>query len=88
MQASHEAEGILRLQSAKANVSFTYGDIENKILKTIEQKGSASLADLSRYTGIAEALLSPRLIKLAAARVIGWKPTESHDLFFPSTIKV
>ena len=88
MQASREAEGILRLQSGKTAVEFTYGDIENKILKTLEQKGSMNLAAICLYTGIAETQLSPRLIKLAASRVIGWKPTESHDLFFPIGSKV
>lgn len=88
MQASKEAEGILRLQSGKTAVEFTYGDIENKILKTLDQKGAINLSALSLYTGIAETQLSPRLIKLAASRVIGWKPTESHDLFFPIASKV
>jgi predicted HTH transcriptional regulator len=88
LQASREAEGIMRLRSGKKAVAFTYGDIENKILKTLEQKGSMSLADLCLYTSIAESQLSPHLIKLAATRVIGWKPGESHDLFFPLQSKV
>lgn len=88
MQASREAEGILRLQSGKAAVEFTYGDIENKILKTLAQKGPINLSTLCLYTGIVETQLSARLIKLAAAHVIGWKPTESHDLFFPIGSKV
>lgn len=82
LQASKEAEGILKLQSAKATVSFTYGDIENKILKAIERKSPITLAELSLTSQIPEAKLSSHIIKLAATRVIGWRPQEPHDIFF------
>lgn len=82
LQASKEAEGILKLQSAKATVSFTYGDIENKILKAIERKRTITLAELSLAIQIPEAKLSSHIIKLAATRVIGWRPQEPHDIFF------
>jgi hypothetical protein len=82
LQASREAEGILKLQSANATVSFTYGDIENKILKAIEKKSPTTLAELSLATQIPEAKLSPHIIKLTATRVIGWRPQEPHDIFF------
>lgn len=82
LRASREAEGILKLQSIKATVSFTYGDIENKILKAIERKSQTTLAELSRETQIPEVKLSLHIIKLAAAHVIGWRPQEPHDIFF------
>jgi predicted HTH transcriptional regulator len=82
LQASKEAEGILKLQSVKATVSFTYGDIENKILKAIERKSPTTLIELSLATQIPEGKLSSHIIKLAATRVIGWRPQESHDIFF------
>jgi predicted HTH transcriptional regulator len=82
LQASREAEGILKLQSAKATVSFTYGDIENKILKTIERKSPITLVELSLATQIPEAKLSSHIIKLAATRVVGWRPQEPRDIFF------
>ena len=82
IKASNEAAGILKLQSSKADVSFTYGEIENKILKAIEIKSSATLSELCCATGIAEKQLSPRLIKLAAAHVVGWRPMDTNDIFF------
>lgn len=88
VKASREAEGILKLQSSKVDVSFTYGDIENKILKAIELKSPSTLADLCRATGIAEKQLSPRLIKLAAAHVVGWRPLDTHDIFFSITANI
>lgn len=81
IQASPEAEGILRiLASRKANV-FPYGEEENKILKLLEQKGAITLPEMARLTGIAKPLLSSKLICLAAARVIGWNAAEPLDWF-------
>lgn len=86
IQASREAEGILRLQATKSDVSFMYGDIENKIMKALAAKSPVTLADLCKATGVVEKQLSPRLIKLAAAHVVGWRPEESRDIFFSLSV--
>ena len=81
LQASREAEGILRLKYSQKAVSFSYGDVENKLLKVIDEKGQASFAELKRLMGINELTLSGKLIQLAAANIIGWKPMDEFDLF-------
>jgi predicted HTH transcriptional regulator len=84
LQASREAEGILRLKSDRKDIAFAYGDIENRILKVIDQKRSITLPKMVKQTGIAESILSKKVISLAAAKVIGWKPQEPNDLFYSS----
>jgi hypothetical protein len=81
LQASREGEGILKLRFGKNPIAFQYGEIENKLLKTLAVKQQATLEELQKFTGINDAMLSSKLIQLAAARVIGWSPRESHDLF-------
>ena len=88
LQASPEAEGILRLQSAKVTMSFTYGDIENKIMKALERKSPQTLLELSLATQIPEAKLSTHVVKLAAARVVGWRPQELSDIFFSLSFNI
>ena len=85
VQATPEAAAILKLRSSKTDVSFLYGDMENKILKAIEVKSPSTLAELCRATGISEKQLSPRLVKLAATHVVGWRPMDKHDIFFSVT---
>jgi len=81
LQASREAEGILQLKFGNNAVSFSYGDMENKILKALDGRRQASLEELKMLTGIVEPMLSHKLIHLAAANVIGWKPLDRADIF-------
>lgn len=86
LRASREAEGILKLQSMKATVSFTYGETENKILKALERKNAMTLTELSQAIQVPEIKLSSHIIKLAATRVIGWRPQELNDIFFSLSV--
>jgi predicted HTH transcriptional regulator len=88
LQASREAEAILHLQSSNHPVSFTYGEVENKILKILDIRKSATLPELQKLTGIQEFIISTKLVHLAAAHVIGWKPQEPNDLFLSIGQKV
>lgn len=81
LQASREAIDILRLKYGPKAVTFTYGEIENKILKILHDKKQATLPELKIWTNISESILSTKLVHLAAANVIGWKPQEPNDLF-------
>ena len=85
LQASKEAEGILRLKFSKHAVSFNYGEMENKILKVLDKSRQASLHDLKLLTGIGEPVLSNKLIHLAATNIIGWKPLDGSDIFSSAT---
>ena len=86
LQASREAEGILRLRFGKQAVSFGYGDVENRILKVLDGKRQANFNELKTLTGIGDTILSSKLINLAAANVIGWKPLDSTDIFISPTL--
>jgi predicted HTH transcriptional regulator len=81
LQASPEAIEILRLKHGIKAVTFTYGDIETKILKLLRDKKQATLPELKIWTSISESVLSNKLVHLAAANVIGWKPQEPNDLY-------
>lgn len=81
LQASREAEGILRLKFGNQASTFQYGETENRILKTLDLKRQASFQELKLLTGIDESILSSRLIVLAASNVIDWKPLDRSDLF-------
>lgn len=84
LQASRETEGILKLRFSRHAESFNYGEVENIILKTLDSKRQATLNELRVLTGIEESILSGRLIRLAAANVIGWKPSHQSDIFISS----
>lgn len=81
LQASREAEGILRLKFGKQDVTFSYSEIENQILKALDRNQQASFSDLKKLTGLNEHILSSKLINLAASNVIGWKPLDGSDIF-------
>jgi predicted HTH transcriptional regulator len=81
IQGTKEAERILEIMASAKPNKFSYGEDENKLLKILEQKKTASLMELIRGTGIPEARVSPILAHLVAARVIGWHAYEHHDLF-------
>jgi predicted HTH transcriptional regulator len=82
LQASREAEGILRLRHDNKDISFAYGEIENRLLKIIDEKKSVTLPSLFQITGIQESVLSKKIVLLAATNVIGWKPQEPNDIFY------
>jgi predicted HTH transcriptional regulator len=86
IKASREAEGIVRLQSTKTDVGFTYGDNEAKIIKALAAKSPLTLAEISHTTGLDNKQLSQRIIQLAGAHAIGWRPVESGDIFFSLSV--
>ena len=81
LQASREAEGILKLRFGKNVVLLSYGETENKILKALYGKKEASFSELKTLTGVVDEMLSNKLIQLAASNVIGWRPLDREDIF-------
>ena len=81
IQASRELKNILRSTSYGTGQTIRYTDLENQILKIIEQQGQQSKSQISEKVDFTSRKISDCLVRLVTAGIIEIIPSADDDLY-------
>jgi predicted HTH transcriptional regulator len=81
IHGSKELTQITFLKSRKQNVSFTYSEYEELLMKYLQTHESISLHGFAKLTGLSLNQASTRLVKLVATNVLNIVPGEREDKY-------
>lgn len=81
IQASREMREIMRRGRFKRDVSFQYGEKEQKLMKLLDEKQSVTVELFAAAAGIPRKMASNTLVMLVLANVLEVHPNEMLDRF-------
>lgn len=81
IQASREMWEILRRGKVPKDMVFTYGEKENILIKTLNDKGKITLKEFQNLAKLPRFLASKTLVRLVLANVIRIVPQEIEDFY-------
>lgn len=81
IQASREMWEILRRGKVPKDMVFTYGEKENILIKTLNDKGRITLKEFQNLAKLPRFLASKTLVRLVLANVIKIVPQELEDYY-------
>lgn len=81
IQASKEMREIMRRGRFKRDISFQYGDKEEKLMKLLDEKKTVTVELFAATAGISRKMASNTLVMLVLANVLEVHPHEVLDYF-------
>ena len=81
IQASREMKEIMRRGRAERDISFQYGDKEEKLMKLLDEKESVTVDLFATVAGIPRKIASNTLVVMVLARILEVHPHEMIDKF-------
>lgn len=81
IQASREMWEILRRGKVPKDMVFTYGEKENILVKTLNEKGRITLKEFQNLAKLPRFIASKTLVRLVLANVIRIVPQELEDFY-------
>lgn len=81
IRGSKELEQITFLKTRKRNITITYTEYEDQLMKYLHTHTSISLTGFAQLTGLSQKQASARLVKLVAANVLNIIPKEREDQY-------
>ena len=81
IQASREMKEIMRRGRGERDVSFQYGEKEEKLMKLLDEKESVTVDLFATVAGIPRKIASNTLVVMVLARILEVHPHEMIDKF-------
>ncbi|PSL32300.1 AlbA family DNA-binding domain-containing protein [Dyadobacter jiangsuensis] len=81
IQASREMKEIMRRGRGERDVSFQYGEKEEKLMKLLDEKESVTVDLFATVAGIPRKMASNTLVVMVLARILEVHPHEMIDKF-------
>ncbi|WP_342084566.1 AlbA family DNA-binding domain-containing protein [Dyadobacter sp. OTU695] len=81
IQASREMKEIMRRGRDERDISFKYGDKEEKLMKLLDEKESVTVDLFATFAGIPRKIASNTLVVMVLARILDVHPQEMIDKF-------
>ncbi|SEI88521.1 Putative DNA-binding domain-containing protein [Dyadobacter sp. SG02] len=81
IQASREMKEIMRRGRGERDISFQYGDKEEKLMKLLDEKESVTVDLFATVAGIPRKIASNTLVVMVLARILEVHPHEMIDKF-------
>lgn len=81
IQASREMKEIMRRGRGERDVSFQYGEKEEKLMKLLDEKESVTVDLFAAFAGIPRKIASNTLVVMVLARILEVHPHEMIDKF-------
>lgn len=81
VKASREVKEIIKRQKKNKDISFSYGEKEQKLMTYLEENGEITLLQFKELAGLSKYMASRTLILLVLANVLNVIPTEKGDIY-------
>lgn len=81
IQASREMKEIMRRGRGERDISFQYGDKEEKLMKLLDEKESVTVDLFATFAGIPRKMASNTLVVMVLAKILEVHPHEMIDKF-------
>lgn len=82
VKASREMREIIRRSKSKADIHFTYGEAEQRLMHYLDMHPSITVKEFQRIAQLGFFKASQKLITLVLANVINIRPTDKGDLYW------